>query len=90
VTKQAAAKTIAALEAACYIERGADPADARRVLVRPTARGRDLLTRSAEIFDGLRTRWATELGEDAVRTIEDALSRVTSGPRLDAPSWFTR
>ncbi|MCE3553078.1 MarR family winged helix-turn-helix transcriptional regulator [Pseudonocardia sp. RS11V-5] len=90
VTKQAAAKTIAALEAAGYVERAADPTDARRVVVRPTARGRDLLARSAEIFDELRTRWVRELGEDAVRTMEDALGRVTSGPRLDAPSWFTR
>ncbi|WP_345381476.1 MarR family winged helix-turn-helix transcriptional regulator [Pseudonocardia yuanmonensis] len=90
VTKQAAAKTIASLEAAGYVERASDPADARRILVRPTARGRDLLQRSAAIFDELRTRWAAELGEDAVRTIEDALGRVTVGPRLDAPSWFTR
>jgi DNA-binding MarR family transcriptional regulator len=90
VTKQAAAKTIAALEAAGYVDRAADPVDARRILVRPTARGRDLLERSAAIFDELRARWAAELGEDTVRTIEDALGRVTSGPRLDAPAWFTR
>ncbi|MCE0763899.1 MarR family winged helix-turn-helix transcriptional regulator [Pseudonocardia kujensis] len=90
VTKQAAAKTIAALGTAGYVERAADPTDARRVVVRPTARGRDLLARSAAIFDDLRARWVRELGEDAVRTIEDALGRITSGPRLDAPSWFTR
>lgn len=90
VTKQAAAKTIAALEAAGYVERGADPADARRIVVRPTIRGRDLLARSAEIFDELRARWVEELGEETVRTVEDALGRVTTGPRLDAPSWFTR
>jgi DNA-binding MarR family transcriptional regulator len=89
VTKQAAAKTIAALETAGYVERAADPTDARRIVVRLTARGRDLLARSAEIFDELRARWVRELGEDAVRTIEDALGRVASGPRLDAPSWFT-
>jgi DNA-binding MarR family transcriptional regulator len=90
VTKQAAAKTIAGLEAAGYVARSADPADARRVVVRPTAHGHDLLTRSAEIFDVLRAEWAAELGEDTVRTVEDALSQVTAPPRLDAPSWFTR
>ncbi|MFR9806744.1 MarR family winged helix-turn-helix transcriptional regulator [Pseudonocardia sp. RS010] len=81
---------MAALESAGYVGRTPDPADARRVLVRPTARGRDLLARSAEILDELRARWARELGEDAVRTVEDALGRATSGPRLDAPAWFTR
>jgi len=90
VSKQAAAKTIAALEAAGYVERAADPADARRVVVRPTARGHDMLARSAAIFGALRAEWADELGEDTVRTVEEALARVAGRPRLDAPSWFTR
>ncbi|GAA1875877.1 MarR family winged helix-turn-helix transcriptional regulator [Pseudonocardia ailaonensis] len=90
VSKQAAAKTIAGLEAAGYVRRAPDAADARRILVRPTDRGRDMLTRSAEIFDALRAGWAADLGEDVVRTLEDALSRVAGPPRLDAPSWFTR
>ncbi|SDF38647.1 MarR family winged helix-turn-helix transcriptional regulator [Pseudonocardia oroxyli] len=64
VSKQAAAKTIAGLEAAGYVERSADPGDARRVVVRPTAHGRDLLARSAAIFDALRAEWANRLGED--------------------------
>lgn len=90
VSKQAAAKTVAGLEAAGYVERAADPTDARRVVVRPTAHGHDLLARSARIFAELRTEWAAELGEDTVRTVEDALTRVAGRPRLDAPSWFTR
>jgi DNA-binding MarR family transcriptional regulator len=90
VSKQAAAKTVAGLETAGYVERAPDAADARRILVRPTDRGLDLLARSAEIFDALRERWAAELGEDTVRTMEDALGRVTTPPRLDAPAWFTR
>jgi DNA-binding MarR family transcriptional regulator len=90
VSKQAAAKTIAGLEAAGYVERSADPSDARRVVVRPTAHGRDMLARSAALFDALRAEWAAELGEDTVRTMEDALGRVAGPPRLDTPSWFTR
>jgi DNA-binding MarR family transcriptional regulator len=92
VSKQAAAKTIAGLEAQGYVTRSADTADARRRLVHPTARGRELLTRSARIFDELRARWVAELGEDRVRAIEDDLRTVAAGPlvRLDAPAWFGR
>lgn len=90
VSKQAAAKTIAGLEAAGYVERSADPGDARRVVVRPTAHGRDLLARSAAIFDALRAEWANRLGEDTVRTIEDALAQVAAPPRLDTPTRLTR
>ncbi|GAA4551953.1 MarR family winged helix-turn-helix transcriptional regulator [Pseudonocardia xishanensis] len=90
VSKQAAAKTVAGLEAAGYVERAADPADARRVVVRPTAPGREMLARSAAIFAELRGEWAAELGEETVRTVEEALTRVAGRPRLDAPSWFSR
>ena len=90
VSKQAAAKTVAGLESVGYVERVPDPADARRILVRPTARGRHLLDRSAAIFDALRDGWAGELGEDAVRTVEDSLRRVAGPPGLDAPAWFSR
>ncbi len=92
VSKQAAAKTIAALEALGYVERSLDSADARRRLVRATERGEDLLARSARIFYDLRARWVAELGERRVRAIEDGLRAVTGGPllRLDAPAWFGR
>ena len=92
VSKQAAAKSIAALEAQGYVERSTDGVDARRRLVRPTARGHDLLTRSARILDELRARWVAELGEDRVAAIEDDLRAVTAGPllRVDAPAWFGR
>ena len=92
VSKQAAAKTITALETQGYVERSSDTTDARRRLVRLTARGHDLLTRSARIFDELRAQWVTRLGEDRVSAIEDDLRTITAGPllRLDAPAWFGR
>ncbi|GAB2588328.1 MarR family winged helix-turn-helix transcriptional regulator [Streptomyces capparidis] len=90
VTKQAAGKTIEALERLGYVERGTDPRDARRRIVRPTERGVDCLARSARIFDDLRARWARTLGEDRLRALEEDLRRVTPREafRLDAPGWF--
>jgi DNA-binding MarR family transcriptional regulator len=91
VSKQAAGKTVASLEAEGYVERAADAQDARRKLIRLTDHGVDLLARSARIFDELRARWVAELGEERVNALENDLRTVTEGPlfRLDAPSWFS-
>jgi DNA-binding MarR family transcriptional regulator len=90
VSKQAAGKTVEALERLGYVERAEDPGDARRRLVRRTARGDDVLARSARIFDGLRAQWAATLGERRLRALEDDLRRVTPGEpfSLDVPGWF--
>lgn len=90
VSKQAAGKTVDALERLGYVERAADPHDARRKVVRLTARGVDCLERSARIFDDLRVRWAETLGERRLRALEADLRRLTPDDvlRLDAPGWF--
>ncbi|MEV7013180.1 MarR family winged helix-turn-helix transcriptional regulator [Streptosporangium sp. NPDC051022] len=90
ISKQAAGKTIAALERLGYVERGYDPHDARRKVVRLTERGVDSLVRSARVFDDLRARWARVLGEERLRALEADLRRVTPAEifRLDAPGWF--
>jgi DNA-binding MarR family transcriptional regulator len=90
VTKQAAAKHIEFLEARGYVERCADPGDARRKPVRLTARGIDLLDRSAAIFEDLRAGWARTLGEERLRALETDLRAVTPAAifRLDVPGWF--
>ena len=54
VSKQAAGKTIDSLEHLGYLERAADPRDARRKIVRLTGRALDALARSAATFDDLR------------------------------------
>jgi len=90
VSKQAAGKMVDSLERAGYLERGADPRDARRKIVRLTARGTDSLARSAEIFERIRDDWVGALGADRVRALEDDLRRMTPADlwRLDMPGWF--
>ncbi|WP_344856848.1 MarR family winged helix-turn-helix transcriptional regulator [Planomonospora alba] len=90
VSKQAAGKTVETLERLGYVERAVDPRDTRRRVVRLTARGFDMLERSARIFDDLRGRWAAELGEERLRALEADLRRVTPPDvfRLDVPGWF--
>jgi DNA-binding MarR family transcriptional regulator len=92
ISKQAAGKTIDALEQLGYVERGPDPADARRKVVRLTGRAVDALERSARIFDDLRARWAEVIGAERLRAIEADLRKVTPSDafRLDVPGWFAR
>ncbi|GGO05528.1 MarR family winged helix-turn-helix transcriptional regulator [Micromonospora parathelypteridis] len=90
ISKQAAGKTVDRLVAVGYLERVDDPQDARRRLVRVTARGADGLRRSAEIFDRLRERWAETLGPERVDALEDDLRTMAAANwfRLDVPGWL--
>jgi DNA-binding MarR family transcriptional regulator len=90
ISKQAAGKTVDALEQLGYLQRAADPADARRKIVRLTPQALDALARSAAIFDDLRARWAQALGPGRLRALEDDLRTVTGEDvfRLDVPGWF--
>ena len=90
ISKQAAGKIIGSLERLGYLERGTDPGDARRKVVRLTGQATDALQRSENIFDQLRARWAATMGEERLRTIESGLREVTPADvwRLDVPGWF--
>nr|WP_241002802.1 MarR family winged helix-turn-helix transcriptional regulator [Streptomyces sp. CB01881] len=90
VSKQAAGKTVEQLERLGYVERGSDPDDARRKVVRLTARGTDCLVRSARIFDELRLQWSETLGEERLRALESDLRALAPGDpfRFDTPRWF--
>jgi len=91
ISKQAAGKTIDALEQLGYLQRGPDPADARRKVARLTGRAVDALELSARVFDDLRARWAEVLGPERLRAMEADLRRVTPPDlwRLDVPGWFS-
>jgi len=90
VSKQAAGKTVGALDRLGYVAHASDPADARRKAIRLTDRGIDCLARSARIFDDLRAGWAEVLGEERLRALEADLRTVTPPEllRVDAPGWF--
>ncbi|MBA0053245.1 MarR family transcriptional regulator [Streptomyces sp. AJS327] len=90
VSKQAAGKTVSALESRGYVERGTDPHDARRKTVRRTAHGDDCLRRSAIVFERLRADWAAELGAERLSALEADLRRMTPAEPLplDMPGWF--
>jgi DNA-binding MarR family transcriptional regulator len=90
ISKQAAGKTIDNLERLGYLQRAADPRDARRKTVQLTDRGVDCLSRSALIFDQLRADWAQKLGVRRLRALEADLRTVTPPDvfRLDVPGWF--
>ncbi|WP_131746649.1 MarR family winged helix-turn-helix transcriptional regulator [Frankia sp. Cppng1_Ct_nod] len=90
VSKQAAAKHVQALERLGYVERVDDPADARSRMVRPTARGGDLITASADIFQALRARWVEQLGETSLARLLDSLAALasTDSLRTDVLGWL--
>jgi len=78
VSKQAAAKTIAALEELHYLDREDDPEDARRKRLIVTARGHEMMTIGAHAFDALRTRLADEVGAHELESLERVLGTLTS------------
>src|ERR1700689_5801841 len=66
VTKQAAAKTIAALEERNYVAREPDPADKRRMRLYVTGHGLAMLREGEEIFAKLRGQWEEQVGAGAL------------------------
>jgi len=76
VSKQAAAKTIAALEQLGYVARGPDVADARRKRIAVTPRGHDLMEVGGALFDDVRARWAARIGEHELQQLEAHLSQL--------------
>ncbi|MEY9933210.1 DNA-binding MarR family transcriptional regulator [Catenulispora sp. GP43] len=90
VSKQAAGKTIEGLEREGYVERVADPADARSKIIRLTPRGTEVQQRAFEAMAGLRARWAERLGEERMTAMEEALREMTADREMkfDIPGWF--
>jgi len=88
VTKQAAAKTIASLEREGYVERSGDTTDARRVIVRRTALGTDLLALSEAAFEQAVEVWRDRVGAGSVDTLSATLRDLElPTARFDLASW---
>jgi DNA-binding MarR family transcriptional regulator len=90
VSKQAAGKTVDGLASLEYVERTADPADARRRTVVVTESGREVLRLSAEIFERLRAEREQQVGAARMRETEEALRRLDRATtlRVDAAAWL--
>src|ERR1700735_5673126 len=73
VTKQAAAKTIAALEERNYVAREPDPADKRRMRLYVTGHGPAMLGGGEQIFDQLGAQWEKQVGPGALSQVETTL-----------------
>ena len=91
VSKQAAGKTIEGLERDGYVERVADPADARSKIIRLTPRGAEVQQLAFEAMARLRERWAERLGEEQLAAIEAGLREMTADREMkfDIPGWFS-
>lgn len=79
ITKQAAAKTIAILEARKYVTREIDPADGRRRPLLLTTRGQDMLDQGQAILDDLRHTWVQRIGQDRLDDVEGVLRMIVDG-----------
>lgn len=92
VTKQSAAKSIAALEERGLVTREPDPTDARRMRVCVTEHGLAMMSEGEAIFDGLRRQWEEQVGVEKVQQLEDTLQQLLGGNqiRLNQPGWLMK
>jgi DNA-binding MarR family transcriptional regulator len=78
------------LERLGYLERCPDPSDGRAKLIVPTARGGDLLDRSANGVAAIEGEWAALLGvgefETAMSTLDRLLATLDDRRRLERPA----
>lgn len=91
VSKQAAAKTITALEGRGYITRSQDPEDSRRKQIVLTSHGNEMLAVGQRIFDAIRQEWEQQLGGQALANMEANLRELV-GDRFagfDTAGWFS-
>ena len=91
ISRQAAAKTVAFLEAEGYVAGETDPRDSRRRRLTITDAGHALMRTGQQVFDELRDRWAERIGAGELERVEAALIDlgVVAPTRLDAPGWLS-
>ena len=76
ITKQSAGFLVDQLERAGYVERVADPTDARARLVRVAARGAEAIPLAAAAVAQVEAEWTAHLGEQRMRQLRQILSRL--------------
>jgi DNA-binding MarR family transcriptional regulator len=79
ISRQAAAKSIAALENLGYVERVKDPKHARRKQLHVTSRGYEMDALGGKLFDELLDRWQTTIGRQQLEIMEQALLKLNGG-----------
>jgi DNA-binding MarR family transcriptional regulator len=89
VSKQAAAKTIAALVARGYVVSSPDPDDARRKRLQVTSRGHQVTAEGEAILTKAREAWEKQIGPAELANLEERLAALVGDDaiRLDAPGW---
>jgi DNA-binding MarR family transcriptional regulator len=70
-----AAQAIAVLEQLGYVNRDADPDDARLKRLRVTPRGHEMMTFGAALFDEVRDRWAAQIGTRELDSLQAHVAR---------------
>lgn len=78
VSKQAAAKTVAALQRLGYVQVKADPADGRRKRIHVTQRGHEMVAIGSVLFDEVRERWAAQIGVQQLAALEAHLAQLVA------------
>ena len=80
VTKQAVAQTVDFLEERGYVERTADPNDARAKIVKLSRKGRRAAAVAKLLLIDMEEELARRLGEDKLECLRGALEEIASLP----------
>lgn len=85
MTRPAMAELVDELEQAGYLARSPDPSDGRAKLIRPTRKGKRVLTRALRAVDDIERGYAREIGAErfdalvsSLESLLDARSRETT------------
>ena len=76
LSKQAVTHLVEQLVLAGYVERTADPSDARARLVTITDRGMEMVRLSTEVVERTEAAWEAHLGASATRQLRRTLAKL--------------